>query len=91
MKSPWYITPSAVRDYLWIRGRSESDFERGLSDLIEIAKEVVAERRRPAELGDGRLRYRTGRARGRMGLVVNEYPQREGDLPQLIAVTRSGK
>ena len=89
MKGPWYITPSAVRDYLRIRNWSESDYERGLSDLIEISKEVVGEGKQPAELPTGHLRYRTGRARGRMGLVVNEYPQREGDLPQLIAVTRS--
>lgn len=89
MKGPWYITPSAIRDYLCIRGWSESDYERGLADLIEIAAEVLAERKQPAELDNGYLRYRTGRSRGRMGLVVNEYPQREGELPQLIAVTRS--
>jgi hypothetical protein len=35
------------------------------------------------------LRYRTGRAHGRMGLVVSTVPRREGDLPQLVGVTRS--
>ncbi|HEX7313271.1 MAG TPA: hypothetical protein VF297_05095 [Pyrinomonadaceae bacterium] len=89
MIGPWFITPSAVRDYLRIRGWSESDYERGLADLIEISTEVVAEGKQPTEIGDGRLRYRTGRARGRMGLVINEYPQQEGDLPQLLAVIRS--
>ena len=89
MKGPWYITPSAVRDYLRIRGWPESDYERGLADLIEIAAEMIDERKQPIELDNGYIRYRTGRAHGRMGLVVNEYPQREGELPQLLAVTRS--
>ncbi len=89
MRGPWYITPSAVHDYLRIRGWSESDYERGLADLIEIAAEVIAERKQPAEMDNGYLRYRTGRAHGRMGLVVSPVPRVEGDLPQLIAVTRS--
>jgi hypothetical protein len=89
MRGPWYITPSAVRDYLRIRGWSEPDFERGHADLLKIAEEIAASGKQPAMLDNGFLRYRTGRAHGRMGLVVSPVPRVEGDLPQLVAVTRS--
>lgn len=91
MKGPWYITPSAVRDYLRIRGWSESDYERGVNDLCKIAEEIATNGKQPAFLDNGLLRYRTGRAHGRMGLVVSTTPHTEGDLPQLVAVTRSIK
>ena len=89
MKVPWYITPSAIRDYLRIRGWADAEFERGRNDLIPIAEEVAASGKQPSILDNGLLRYRTGRAHGRMGLVVSPVPRVEGDLPQLVAVTRS--
>jgi hypothetical protein len=89
MRGPWYITPAAIADYLRIRGWSDAEYERGLNDLLAIAQEIAASGKQPSETDSGHLRYRTGRAHGRMGLVVAHTPRMEGDLPQLIAVTRS--
>lgn len=91
MRGPWYITPQAVRDYLRIRGwlDNEISFETAQNDLIEIAREIVASGKEGTLTESGLLRYRTGRARGRMQLIVSTTPQREGELPQLVAVTRS--
>lgn len=91
MLGPWYITPSAARDYMRIRGWQEdaANYEQAIGDLIKIAKEIVATGKAGTPTGSGHLSYRTGRAHGRMGLVVSSVPRVEGDLPQLIAVTRS--
>jgi hypothetical protein len=91
MSGPWFITPQAVRDYLRIRGwvDDELNFQRGLEDLIDIAKEMAASGKQGKLTSRCYLSYRTGRKYGRMVLVVSPVPDYEGDLPQLVAVTRS--
>jgi hypothetical protein len=91
MKGPWYISVKAARDYIRIRrwADTEETIERATNDLIAIAREIAASGKRPEILDGGLIRYRTGRAHGRMGLVISTVPRHEGDLPQLVGVTRS--
>ena len=85
MRGPFYIAVAAVRDYLWLRGRPDCTdgeaFDRAERELIEIAIEAYL--RESVDLGGGRRRYRLGRDRGRMQLIVGPG---EGDRPALIAV-----
>ena len=91
MRGPWFITPNAIRDYLRIRGwvDDEANVETARNDLIKCAREIVASGKRGVLTEQGYLRYRTGRARGRMQLIVSPVPRVEGELPQLVGVARS--
>ncbi len=93
---PWYISASAVRDYLAIKGLAAAspdgpEFERAEAELLAMAADCVqAERRKleprkPKLLDSGAYRYR-GPAPRRLMLIVSYDKRREGHLPQLIRV-----
>jgi hypothetical protein len=89
IQGPWYVTVSAVRDYLRIRGKPESDdgpdFEQAESELVELARAIVATGKSGVELDSGAYRFR-GPKPLRLRLTVTYDKRPEGNLPQLVAV-----
>ena len=87
MRGPWYISVSAVRDYLWLLGRPDAtdgpDFDRAENELIEIATARAQNGTPPKQMDNGLLQYRLGRAHGRMALIVGPG---ERSKPALVAV-----
>lgn len=86
---PWYISASAVRDYLRITGRpvveDGPEFERAERELIDVARNCVASDRQVRHLRSGLLQYRGPRPL-KLRLIVSEAPAPEGTLPQLVQV-----
>lgn len=93
VRGPWYLSVSAVRDYLRIMGRPDATdgpvFHRAEEELMRICE-------RAAELADakpdgpslgksGSLLYRGGKPL-RLRLLVAPDPREEGRLPQLVRV-----
>lgn len=84
-RGPWYISASAVRDYLQITRQPVVDhgpeFASAEKELIAICEK--ASEKRPRRLFNGQLQYRGGRPL-RLRLIVSE--QSEGPLPALVQV-----
>lgn len=78
----WFMTPTAVRQYMQIAG--VRDYDRALAALILLADSAHFVRAEPlAEI------WRTGRP-DRWELTVSLAARAEGDRPQLVRVTRKG-
>ncbi|MGH9339716.1 MAG: hypothetical protein ACRD1R_09065 [Acidobacteriota bacterium] len=94
MKWRWYISISAVEQYMEIaglRGELEDtnpDFilaQNALGELSLTAKPApTAQTRSGAEIYRGKVTIRGQRRR--IECTVNPYPRVEGDLPQLLRV-----
>lgn len=86
---PWYISVTAVRELLEIKGLDRdddgADFSAAERELDEQARAIVAAGKAPRELDSGALQYRGGRPL-RLRLTINPTPRREGSKPQLIRV-----
>jgi hypothetical protein len=87
VKGPWYISARAVREYLAILGRAETDeaFLAAEGELIDITTRVVERQAEPRELPSGLLQYRGGRPL-RLRLVVSTEARPEGPARQLVSV-----
>ena len=95
-KGPWYISASAVRDYLRLMRRPVVDdgpeWHRAEAELIRMAEDCVARERegirlpRPVRGHADLMQYRAGRP-WRLALIVSTAQRSEGSLPQLVQVT----
>lgn len=89
MRTPWYISARAVRDYCALRRLGDPNDD----DVFVAAEEELAEATCSAHYvrdTDGghqmwRLPRRTG---GGLRLIVSTSRREEGNMPQLIAVKR---
>lgn len=86
IKGPWFVTPSAVRDYMAITGLEQ--YETALDELIEMTTETVGSGREPKLLDSGAWRWR-GPSPLRLSFIVEEVPKIQGDAPQLMKVLPS--
>jgi len=70
---PWYISVRAVREYLAIvrRQESEESFARAEGELADMAQKLVERGAEPRRLDSGLLQYRGGRP-PRLRLSVSE-------------------
>ncbi len=86
---PWYVTVTAVREYLEIKGLNRddegSDFATAEQELTEMACKIVESGKAGRDLDSGAIQYRGGRPL-RLRLTVNPAPRREGGKPQLVRV-----
>ena len=85
MRGNWYISARAVRDYCEIlgwNGDNDSDFARAEDALFAIAPTAHFVMRQT----NGLLQYRTGRAHGRIRLLVSDKPRPEGPANQVVRV-----
>lgn len=80
---PWFITPTAVRQWAELRGIYP---EQALGELIRICCDA-AERKSPHRSASGLLVYRVRRPLD-VQLIVTDEDLAEGELPQLVAVRR---
>lgn len=87
MRGPWYISARAVREYLAILGRTETDeaFFAAEDELVEISTRVVERGTAGRELPSGLRQYRGGRPL-RLRLVVSTEARPEGPAHQLVSV-----
>lgn len=89
VQGPWYITVKAVQDYLRIKRKPVTsdgpEFERAERELIAMA--IRAHAQDPKTTASGMLQYR-GPKPAKLSLTVNPEPRAEGDLPQLVGVSR---
>ena len=89
---PWYITATAVRDYLSITRQPTVDdgpiFDAAEAELIEQAIAIVKAGKVPQQFDSGALQFRGGRPL-RLRYIVTPAPRKEGDLPQLVRVKPS--
>lgn len=96
MRIPWYISASAVRDYLRIRRRPVVDdgpeWDRAERELIDLAIDAVRREQigqstpKKTRLDDEAKIYRATNSQGKLQFVVSEHRRSEGNLPQLVAV-----
>lgn len=86
---PWYITVSAVKELMVIKGLRVADdgpdFDACEDDLVAQARAIVDSGKAGRELDSGAIQYRGGRPL-RLRLTVMPAPRREGSLPQLVRV-----
>lgn len=80
---PWFITPTATRQWAGLRGISR---EQALGELIRICADA-AERKSPRRSASGLLVYRVRRPLD-FQLIVADEDLAQGELPQLVAVRR---
>jgi hypothetical protein len=93
VRGPWYLSVSAVRDYLRITGRPDVTdgpvFHRAEEELVEICQRAVENAERnpdgPKRTASGLYQYRGGKPL-RLRLLVAPDPRAEGRLPQLVQV-----
>lgn len=93
VRGPWYLSVSAVRDYLRITGGPDVTdgpvFHRAEEELAKICKRAAelaeAKPDGPSLSESGLLQYRGGKPL-RLSLLVSPDPRAEGRLPQLVAV-----
>lgn len=88
-QGPWYISATAVRELMAIKGLPTADdgdaFEACELELIELARSIVASGKPGKDLDSGGIRYR-GPNPLRLRLTVMPAPRREGSKPQLVQV-----
>lgn len=93
-RCPWHVSAHAVRRYLALLGRpdTEAEFQRGEDELRAMAAKVVEAvelgAKRAQEVRPGLLHYRGPRPL-RLGLRVSTEGRADGSLPQLVDVTPS--
>jgi hypothetical protein len=91
LTGPWYITASAIRDYLRIVGEEPvsggEPYERAARELQAIAQATVDSPREPVETDSGALRYRGPKPLRLQLLVMPSHV--EARLPQLVRVLPS--
>lgn len=83
---PWYITPSAVRELLAIKGERDTPEQRELAEaeLLDIAGKITAGAQQGKPLDSGATQYRGPRPlRLRLTVVPGE---RADSLPVLVRV-----
>lgn len=93
VRGPWYVSVSAVRDYLRILGRPDVTdgpaFHRAEEELVAICVRAAENAARnpegPKRTPIGLLQYRGGKPL-RLRLLVAPDPREEGRLPQLVSV-----
>jgi len=93
VRGPWYLSVSAVRDYLRITGRPDVTdgpvFHRAEEELVKMclraAELADANPNGPKRTPSGLLQYRGGLPL-RLRLLVAPDPREEGRLPQLVKV-----
>jgi len=80
---PWFITPTAVRQ--WAEMRS-IPYEQALGELIRLCRDAD-ERKSPKRSASGLLVYRVRKPID-IQLMVADSDLAEGELPQLIGIRR---
>lgn len=80
---PWFLTPSAVRQWADLRGIGSA---QALGELIRICVDA-AERKSPRRSASGLLVYRVRKPID-VQLMVADEDLADGELPQLVAVRR---
>ena len=87
MRGPWYISARAVREYLAVVGRPQTEeaFFAAEQELVDITTRVVERQAEPRELPSGLLQYRGGRPL-RLRLIVSNEQRPEGPARQLVSV-----
>lgn len=97
MICPWYVSAHAVRQWQAIEPGAPRDFDDASDRLLELCARVWHERyasgeREPRRTRTGALLYETGRADGRIRLVVSPAEARvHGGKSQVVdVITRTG-
>jgi hypothetical protein len=96
MKSPWYISAAATREYLAIANLKDDDggpnWDRATRELAEhaaVAREVSRDRDR-AEYRTGRVKIGIRTKAERLEFTILLTPRPEGPMPQLVRVRIKG-
>lgn len=93
VRGPWYLSVSAVRDYLRITGRPDVTdgpvFHRAEEELLKICQRAVERAESNpnvvSESASGLLCYRAGKPL-ELQLIIAPDSRAEGRLPQLVQV-----
>lgn len=82
-QGPWYITPSAVRELLAIKGKRDTAEQRELAEaeLLEIAIKVTTGDQQGRELDSGATQYRGPRP---LRLRLTVVPSERVDGPPVL-------